>query len=141
MSVNGSVWCVDFSPRTAMAINGAVALAARRAHRSVPAKRVARETGAPVVEMCAIIEQLKDAGLVEDDGNGSVIWRRDPAEVTLYDIAKAVGERFQLRCYARGNGARLCKECPMKGLSRSLKSEVVDLFKARSLGDLVASRA
>ena len=134
------LWCFDFSPRMAMAVNGAVALAARRARRFVPAKRVARETGAPVVAMCAIIEQLKDAGLVEDNGNGSVTWRRNPAEVTLYDIAMAVGERFHLRCHARDNGARLCRECPVKGLVRSLESEVVGLFKARSLGDLVAAR-
>lgn len=143
MSTTGAPWGIRFSQRTVMAINGAVALAKHAERRLVSTETLAAESGAPAAKMDAVFNQLQKAGLLRSNGNGSVAWRRDPDTVSLHDIAAAVGERFQFFCSMRGEAplTGLCKQCPMKCLSRSLKSEVVDLFKARRLSDLSPAQA
>jgi len=118
-------------------------MASRDSRRLLGARRVAREAGARLPEMCEIIEQLKEAGLVETNGGGSIAWCRDPAKVSLYNIARAVGERFQVRCARQDDegASSFCKECPLRGLSKSVRSEVVGLFKTRKLSELLPMRA
>ncbi len=139
MGGTGAAWGISFSPRTELAINGAVALASRK-RREVGAARVAREVGTAKASLSNVLNDLKRAGLIRWDGNGSAAWgRRRPADVSLYDIAAAVGERFRVRCHMKGSDASagLCRRCPIKCLSKPLRSEVVQLFKARRLSDLM----
>lgn len=137
----GAPWYFRFSTKTVRAINIAAALASRRSRRLTPVSGLADEMGAPPCELSSVLKGLVNAGLVRSDGNGSVAWWRDPAGVSLYDIVSAVGERFRLCCCLKGEVASsgLCRQCPMKGLSKSLRSEVVDLLKARRLSELLTA--
>ena len=134
-------WRVRFSPRTPLAINGAALLASERNRRGVPASELAGKTGAVVGDLRAVLEELASAGFVEPNvkGAGCYRWRRDPARVSLYEIACAVGERFDAHCTC-GLGAaspRRCKGCPFRAARRELQAEVIELFKAKKLDELI----
>ena len=140
MAATVAAWGVRFSPKTALAIDGAVALASRRRRRQIAGARVAKEVGAAEAKMCRVLDDLKRAGLLTSDGNGSVAWGdRRPSDVSLYDIAVAVGEKFRVHCRLKdtSGGVDVCRQCPMKCFSTPLRSEVVGLFKGRRLSDLM----
>ena len=136
---------LGFAPRTALAVNEAAVLASERDGRALGARELARRTAAPLGEVCAVAGLLKEAGLVEANGraDGSFRWSRDPSLVSLYEIASAVGESFDVLCSpeANGGGNGLCRGCPMARLVSSLRSEVIGLFKAKKLDELIAASA
>ena len=141
MKTIAAPWCLRFSPRTPLAINGAALLASEKNGRGVPASELAGKTGAVVGDLRAVLDGLAGAGFVEPNvkGAGCYRWRRDPARVSLYEIACAVGERFDAHCTC-GLGAasaRRCKGCPFKAARRELQAEVIDLFKTKKLNQLI----
>jgi DNA-binding IscR family transcriptional regulator len=122
-----------------------VALASEPSGGAANVAELARRTGAPPDEVRAVGELLQKAGLAEASagGNGSLTWRRDAATVSLYEIAQAVGEPFEV-CGLRKDGASSRAahgDCALEAFLAGLKTEVIDLFKARKLSKLVAGRA
>lgn len=143
MIASGGLWRLEISERAITAINGAVALASEPKGGACEAGEIAAQTGAPVGELKAVFEQLRRAGLVEANGNGTVSWRRDPAEVSLYEIAAAVGERFGVCCSAKDAQAPAakCSACVLNAATDDMKAQVVGLFKSRKLDHLLPGRA
>ena len=138
-------WRLRFSPRTPLAINGAALLASEKNGKGVPASELAGKTGAVVGDLRAVLDELAGAGFVEPNvkGTGGYRWRRDPARVSLYEIASAVGERFDAHCTCElgADSPRRCNGCPFKAARRELQAEVIDLFKARKLNELIPDPA
>jgi DNA-binding IscR family transcriptional regulator len=106
---------------------------------------MAHQTGASLGDASRVLDALKEAGLVEPDAthSGAFRWRRDPAGVSLYEIAEAVGERFQLCCWGKAEGftGDRCADCPLECVCLRLKSEVIDLFRLRKLDELLPAHA
>lgn len=145
MARTGQFRCLDFSPKTVLAINGAVALASEDNGHDVEASELAQRTAAPLREVRAVATLLRKAGLVQSNGRGmaSLSWGRDPARVSLYDIAAAVGERFEVSqsCNHHRRSAVPRDRYPLDAFLMDLRSEVIDLFKARKLNELVPPKA
>ena len=141
----GGLWRLDFSERTVAAINGAVTLASQRNGHVLGAKEVANTTHTPLRRIRGVLEDLKKAGLVEADkrGPGSFRWRGDPRRVSLYEIAAAVGERFDVSCSAKRDHAcgSSCSRCPLNAASGRMKSDVIGMFRSKKLRDLLQARA
>jgi Rrf2 family protein len=135
-----------FSRDTVLATNGMVALAKLATGEPVDVGRLAATAGAEVAEMRSVVSNLERAGLIESaGGNGSAALRlrRKPGSVSLYDVASAVGEDFEVcRCAEhRGAARHTCVDCALEDVSRHLKADVIALFKSRTVGQLAGSPA
>ena len=145
--MNGSIdsLLVGLSRQTVMATNGMLALASDGRHAPVDAQTVAAQTGSGVGEICDVLSSLQQAGLVRASTNGSPGFRltRSPSRVSLYDIAEAVGEPFDIcTCFERRRQAsKACAGCPLEPVFRALRADLIDWFKTKTIGDLTTLRA
>ena len=145
MSPDGRRRFVEFPPQTRLATDGLVALAAAGMEHPLEAAAVAKRGGADVGEMRGVLGSLATAGLVEACGSDSSSFRlsRGPQSVSLYDIAEAVGESFDVCCLLNGHSedGDACSGCPLASLCADTRGEVVALLKGRTVGDLLVARA
>lgn len=137
----GGLVPLRFSRETVLATNGMVALAGLQNGRSLTASAVAGQAGADTGEMGDVLARLERAGLVErDPSTDQYRLRRRAASVSLYEVAAAMGESFEL-CHlllgtASGRSTRL--ESALESVSNHVKADVIALFKSRTVGELAA---
>lgn len=136
---------VAFSRDTVMATNGVLALASAEVQGEENPARVAQEAGGDIREVWAVLGRLRKAGLLRAGRNGFAPYRltRSPDQVTLYDIAAAVGEPFECCCCLEQGaaGRRPCGLCLLDAVCKQVREDVITLFKTRTVSDLLAARA
>ena len=141
MATANGTWLGSLSRDTVLATNRMVALAARGTGDLALTESSPPGADDDAKGSCTVLAQLHQAGLVEPGSNRSSNFRlaRSPEAITLFDIASAVGEPFELCvCLAASGGQdRECSLCPLEHVSRSLQADVVALLKTRTLADVI----
>ena len=135
---------VEFTDETGVATNGLVALAMAGRAKPMAAAAVAERAGSDPDYTHQALLRLERAGLVEADAAqpGSFHLSRPPSEVSLLDVAQAMGEPFRVHCCLNGRavGDASCEGCSLRPVCMELRGDVVSLFRSRSIGDLVGTR-
>jgi len=136
---------LGFWPETVLAAKAVFALASLRNKEGMEAKAVAEEVGCDLQKMASVLSCLERAGLVEQDqgASGSFRLRRGPHSVSLYDVAEAVGEDFDVCSFLR-NGKldeRVLKLSGLDALANRLREKTIALLKSRTIGQLTVARA
>jgi DNA-binding IscR family transcriptional regulator len=141
MKPDGGQLPFEFSRSTVLATNGILALASAIGGRAMRAEAVAKKTGSDPGEMSGVLSRLEAAGIVERDGSGPGTYRlsRQPDALSLLDVAEAVGEPFDVCRFLGDNGHPA--PCLLEAVSRQVRADVVDLFRSRTVGQLMAARA
>lgn len=139
----GRGWSLGLSRWTALAINEAAELATSGRNRVLTVEELAERTGAGMEETQDVLARLGEAGLVECDGGDSEAYRlrREADQVSLFEIASAVREPFHV-CQLDGDGAADPEDASDELLAtvfQSVNAEVVSLFKARKLSDVLVA--
>jgi DNA-binding IscR family transcriptional regulator len=134
---------VGFSRETVLATNGMLALASCEGAAAPDARSVAATTGGGVSETCQVLDRLERAGLVKVGRNGAAgfAMTRAPERVSLYEVARAVGETFACCLECREPDGAECANCPLSGVCAELRDDVITLFKQRTIGDLLQGAA
>ncbi len=125
---------VGLSRRTVAAINLTAELAARGAPTPLDDADLGRTTGLAPHEVQDLLQQLTDAGIVLSTGDARLTLAKDPTEVSLHEIATAVGESFQRRCPVCEDEG--WEECPLREVARQIQQDVRALFAKKTLDDL-----
>lgn len=140
MGTGNGRWLGGLSRETVLATRRLAALAARRGEGPAPTASRSWATDKEPAAACALHEKLQAAGLVERDAHGSGSFRlaRSPEAITLFDISSAVGEPFELCTCLGPERARTdeCSACPLDGVSRILRHDVIAFLRSRTLADV-----
>jgi len=128
---------LGLSRRTVAAINVVAELATQAAPFPRSSDGLAASLGIPPDEVRDLLHDLNEAGIVALADSGSLALNRDPAELSLYEIALAVGESFQRQCKVSQH--HNWDHCPMDEVAQQLERDIREFFSRKTLSALLAA--
>ena len=105
-----------------------------------PISKVSEEEGISNKYLEQIISSFVKAGLISGSRGkgGGYVLKKSPAEISIYDIAMALGEDFAfVGCVREEDFCERQSDCAANALWKDVSTSVVDIFKNKTLGTMV----
>lgn len=131
---------MKFSTKTRYGVRAVLEIALNSGEMGIYQKEIAKNQSISYKYLDQIMNALKVAGLVTKAAGrkSGYILRRDPSEITIYDIHRAFEPGIcVIDCVVPENDCKRKNICALKGFWGNLNNQIIEYLKSITISDLM----